>query len=136
MKPAFYTIQIPTDKLGIFVFAIYAQTFDGIFNISSMLTVTIIPVPEDDSLKSLTNMAPFFASEPSSASLYLNAFEQEVSLPEILDSHENFCTIEIESSTLGSTFYTNSSDETPANDMISYDIGSNTIGIRLPSDRV
>ena len=101
-----------------------------------MFTVTIIPRPEDDSLQTVTNMAPFFASEPSSTSLDLTGSKQEVSLPEILDSHENFCTIEIESSTLGSTFYTNSSDETPANDILSYDFESNTIGIMLPSDRV
>ena len=48
----------------------------------------------------------------------------------------NFCTINIDSSTLGSTFYTNATDESPVNEFLSYDLGSNIISIKLPSGRI
>ena len=57
-------------------------------------------------------------------------------LPEILDSHENFCTIEIESKALGKTFFTNASTDVADNDLMSYSNYTNAITFNLPSERL
>ena len=56
-------------------------------------------------------MAPFFASDLKSEYLDISKGNLTFRLPEILDSDEDLCTIEIDSVTLGSTFFTNASDE-------------------------
>ena len=60
----------------------------------------------------------------------------KIELPEILDSHWNFCTIEIESPTFGKTFFTNASSDVASNEIISYSNESNTIMINLPSENL
>ena len=135
IQSEFFTIEIATDKLGDFEFAILGEALGGPKNISSLLTVTIIPRPIEN-LATVTNMPPFFANEPSAEEFILNQMTFVVALPEILDSHNNLCTIEIESSSLGSTFFTNASTDAPAEDLLSYDILENSITIRLPSDRL
>ena len=63
----------------------------------------------------LLSMAPFFASEPKSEYLDLYSNNLSFELLEILDSAEDFCTIKIDSVTLGSTFFTNASHDIPSN---------------------
>ena len=89
-----------------------------------------------EDITTITNMPPFFAEEPDLIYFDLKSNKSEIKLPEILDSYENFCRIEIDSDTLGSTFFTNASDEAPTNEYLSYHQESNTISITQPSERI
>ena len=62
--PDYYAIEIPTSNIGDIEFAIYGEALGGSKNISSLITVSIIPRPIEN-IASVTNMAPFFASDPS-----------------------------------------------------------------------
>ena len=77
-------------------------------------------------------MAPFFASEPQTEYLDLYSSDLSFELPEILDSDENLSTVEIESTSLGSTFFTNASNDVSVDEYLSYDIDSNIISITIP----
>ena len=98
-----------------------------------MIKVSIIPRPVKN-ISSMINMPPFFERDPSSQRFDVAKMEFNMSLPEIIDSHENFCTIEIESSSFGRTFFSNISEETPSNELMSYDMLTNSLKIQIPDD--
>jgi hypothetical protein len=79
-------------------------------------------------------MAPFFESDPSSQRFDIAKGVFNMSLPKIIDSHQNFCAIEIESSSFGKTFFTNKSADTSSNELISYDIQTNSLTIKIPKE--
>ena len=65
MTKSYYSVTIPTDVLGDFEFAIYGRALGNNFNISSLITISIIARPVDDTLNTFINMPPFFDKEPS-----------------------------------------------------------------------
>ena len=79
-------------------------------------------------------MAPFFASDLKSEYLDISSGNLTFRLPEILDSDEDLCTIEIDSVTLGSTFFTNISHDVSSDEFMSYDIETNMVSLKLPID--
>ena len=134
IEEKFFTMEIPTSEVKDFDFFLLAEVLGGNWALSFPLRISITEIPASENLFSLISMAPFFTSELKSQYLDLNSPNLSFELPEIMDSDEDLSTVDIESVTLGNTYFTNSSNDISNDEYLSYDFASNVISLNIPMD--